>query len=155
MADEVLHADLKVSGGTKMEAALAEIAAKVRRAAVLRVGFFEDAKYPDGTSVAMVGAIQNDGAPKAGIPPRPFFSTMVAIESKNWPKAIRDLLIENDYDARKTLEIAGEGIKGQLQRYILDWSQPPNAESTIEKKGFNDPLFETGHMVNSVGAKVE
>ncbi len=39
----------------------------------LQVGWFESAKYDDGTPVAGVAAIQEFGSAKNRIPPRPFF----------------------------------------------------------------------------------
>ena len=75
-----------ISGGQKLDAALREMASKVAVPATLRVGFLENAKYPDGTPVAMVAAIQDYGAPGAGIPPRPFFRNMIADKQREWPK---------------------------------------------------------------------
>ena len=43
----------------------------------------------------------------------------------------------------------GAILAGDLQDIIEDWSQPPNAPSTIRKKGFNNPLIHTRDMVNS------
>jgi hypothetical protein len=69
----------EVKGGEKLEAALATLATKLAVPATLRVGFLENAKYPDGTPVAAVAAWQNYGT--GSIPPRPFFSNMVAQKS--------------------------------------------------------------------------
>lgn len=44
----------------------------------------------------------------------------------------------------------GDGIRGQLQTSIRDWTTPPNSPDTIAKKGFNKPLIDTSHMLNSV-----
>lgn len=122
---------VKLSGGDKLQAALEEIAKKLTTAATVEVGFLQDATYDNGTSVAMVAAIQEFGAPKAGIPPRPFFRTMIKDKSGEWPDAVSNLLIENDYDARKTLSQTGEAIKGQLQQSIVDTNGPPLSEVTL------------------------
>lgn len=144
-----------IKGGDKLEAALAELAEKVSRPGTLKVGFFENATYPDGTSVAMVAAINEYGAPSRGQPPRPFFRNMIAEKSPTWPDAIANLLKTNNYDATKTLELVGEGIKGQLVQSINELVSPPLAESTIRRKGFDKPLIDTSVMINSVGYKVE
>jgi hypothetical protein len=49
-------------GGDKLKAKLEEIAKGIKKGATLRVGFFEDATYPDGQFVANIAAIQEWGA---------------------------------------------------------------------------------------------
>jgi hypothetical protein len=146
-----------ISGGGKLEAALAEIAKDLSKAATLSVGFMENATYPDakGTLVPLVAAIQEFGAPARNIPPRPFFRNMIAEKSGEWPDAIAGLLASNEYDAEKTLMLAGEGIKGQLQQSILDTNSPPLSQATIDRKGFDKPLIDTSHMINSVDYNVK
>lgn len=144
-----------ISGGQKLDAALREMASKVAVPATLRVGFLENAKYPDGTPVAMVAAIQDYGAPGAGIPPRPFFRNMIADKQREWPKAIGDLLKANDFDAAKALDVAGAAIAGQLRQSIVDLVSPPLAPSTIRRKGFDKPLIDQGIMLNSIDHEVK
>lgn len=124
-----------VKGGDKLAAALAKISAGVSQPATLSVGFLEGATEPDGTSIPMIAAIQEFGAPKANIPPRPFFRTMVAAKSPEWPKAVADLLKANNYDAVKTLGQTGEGIKGQLQESIIDTMEPALSPVTVMLRG--------------------
>ena len=38
---------------------------------------------------------------------------------------------------------------------MIDWDNPKNAALTIKLKGFDDPLRETGRLIESVKAKVE
>jgi hypothetical protein len=114
----------------------------------------EGATYPDGTSVPMVAAIQEFGAPARNIPPRPFFRGMIAKESPNWGDQLGAALTSTQYDATRALEMMGEEIKGELTESIRDFGSPANSESTVERKGFNDPLIDTGHMVNSITARV-
>lgn len=142
-------------GGAKLEARLAEIARDLGRGAVLRVGFLENATYPDGKPVAMIAAIQDFGAPAANIPPRPFFRNMIADKQREWPAAIAGLLRTNDLDPARTLDQAGFAIGGQLRQSIIDTNTPPLAPSTIRRKGFDKPLIETSHMINSVDHEVE
>jgi hypothetical protein len=144
-----------ISGGSKLEAYLRNLAKKTDKSATLRVGFLEGATYPDGTSVPMVAAIQEFGAPSKGIPPRPYFRRMIAEKQDTWGPAIADLLKANDYDAEKTLNMAGAGIKGQLQQSIRDLTSPPLSPKTVKRKGFDKPLVDTGHMLNSVDYDVK
>lgn len=144
-----------IRGGDKMNAALAEISARIKKASVLQVGFLEGGTYPDGTSVPMVAAIQNFGAPRVGIPPRPYFSSMVAEKQDEWGPALLKLLRANAYDVELSFKTLGEGIRGQLQQSINDWTVPPLAESTVARKGFDKPLIDTSHMINSADYRVK
>lgn len=144
-----------VRGGGKFIKALESIATSLSKAKSVQVGFFENAKYPDGTSVAMVAAIQNYGAPKVGIPPRPFFSNMIAEKSPSWPAAIEANLKATNYDAELTLERVGQGIADQLKQSIRDTNSPPLKQATIDRKGFDKPLIDTAHMINSVTFQVK
>lgn len=140
----------EIKGGDKLEAALAEIAKNVTKAAKVDIGFLENSTYPDGTSVPMVAAIQEFGAPSRGIPPRPFFRNMIAAKSGEWPEAIANLLRANEYDVAATLGQAGEAVTGQLRQSIIDTNSPPLSQKTVDRKGFDKPLVDTGHMLNSI-----
>lgn len=140
------------SGGERFAAKLREIAENVGRGGVVRVGFLENAKYPKGMPVAMIALIQDMGS--GDIPPRPFFRNMIAAKQDEWPKAIADLLVDNDYDSAIALGRAGAAIAGQLRQSIIDTNTPPLSPITIRKKGFEKPLIETSHMINSVDFEV-
>jgi hypothetical protein len=118
------------------------------------VGFLSGATYPDGTSVAMVAAIQDGGAPRAGIPPRPFFRNMIKAKKGEWPAAVEQNLKATGYDINKTLQRVGEGIAGQLRQSIVDFDSVPLAPRTIARKGFDKQLVDSGHMLNSVEYQV-
>lgn len=172
----------KVIGGDKLITRLQNITRSINKASVVEVGFFAGATYPStrrpvlrkkyskrkskgiegalpgvsgGVSVPMIAAIQEFGAPRAGIPPRPFFRTMVREKQGEWPQAIADLLRANNYDAKKTLEQTGIAIKGQLQVSINEWTDPPLKPATIARKGFAKPLIDTAHLINSVDYEVK
>lgn len=88
------------------------------------------------------------------IPPRPFMRTMITKYSKDWGREAGQLLVSNNYDMDRAMHLMGERIKGQLQQTIIEFKSPPNAPSTIARKGFNDPLIDTGHMLNSVDYEI-
>ena len=176
-----------MKGGQTIKQKLADFGKKLAGAKAVRIGFLEKATYPDGKPVAMVAAIQEFGAPNAPggpIPPRPYFRNMIAKHKKEWPKAIANLLEENDYDAKVTLALVGEGVSRQLRQSIIDTMAPPLSPVTLMlRKMFGNhpeqirlrdvwearrrvaagessdgvsskPLVWTGHMLNSVGYEV-
>lgn len=93
----------------------------------------------------------NYGVPAKKIPPRPFmddfavkFERFLATELVHYID-IRD----GGISFAHAESLAGVGKK-LMERVINDWQIPPNAPSTIQRKGFNDPLVETGHMRDHV-----
>jgi len=145
-----------VSGGRRLEQALLDIAYRLgSNPQTLKVGFLQGATYPDGTPVALIAAIHNYGAPRANIPPRPFFSNMIRENAHKWPDAVSKNLKATNYSVDRTLHRLGEGIKGQLQQAIRDFAEVPLKPATIRRKGFDKQLIDTGHMLRSVAYKVE
>lgn len=156
-----------IKGGSKAVRVLEGMTRQLNSARVVRVGFLERATYPDGKPVAMIAALQNFGT--RSIPARPFFSNMIAAKRGEWPKAIANLLVANKYDAKKTLNMTGEAVGGQLRQSIVDTNAPPLAPSTLRKRGAAGvvydpadpktfrakPLVDTGHMLASVDHEVQ
>ena len=118
------------TGGEKLQAHLAQMAEKVSNASSVKVGFLEGSTYPDGTSVPMVAAINEFGAPSKGIPPRPFFRNMIAAKSGGWGAGTEMALKATNYDAGKALLIVGDGIQSQLVASIDSMTSPPNSPVT-------------------------
>lgn len=170
-----------VSGGAGFEDAMRRIGERMKSAQV-RVGFLEDATYPDGTKVAAVAALNNYGAPAAGIPPRPFFTNMVADQSPAWGDRFAQVLADAGYDPDLALERMGLGIEGQLRQAIVDMRDPANSPVTdLLKQRFptgdgvtfadvqqaradvangitaaaGKPLVWSGHLLASVDSEVE
>ena len=142
--------------GKKLEQRLDDISRNIKKASKVKVGFLEGATpYPDGTPVALVALINDFGAPSRGQPPRPFFRNMVKEKSPAWPAAVAKELVANNYDVRITLKRMGLAIAGQLRESITEGTYAPLAGSTIARKGFDKPLVDTGHMLNSVDYEVE
>jgi hypothetical protein len=139
-------------GGEKLEAALRQISQNLSKAASLKVGFLGDATYPDGTSVAMVAAVNEFGQTRVhpNQPPRPFFRRMIAENSSKWAPALAKMLAAHNYDAAVCLDLLGAEIAGELQQSIADFTSPGLAPVTIARKGFAKPLIDTGQMLNSV-----
>jgi hypothetical protein len=74
---------------------------------------------------------------------------MIEEQKPTWGKKIAAGLKATNGDGEKVLGAMGLDIQGALIQSIRDTKEPPNAPYTIKKKGFNDPLIDTGDMVNS------
>ena len=121
----------------------------------MKVGFLEGSTYPEGTSIPLVAAINEFGAPSRGQPPRPFFRRAVQENSNKWGKAAALILKSTGGDVPKTLALLGERIKGDIIKSINDLVEPTLAPSTIKRKGFDKPLIDRAIMINSVGVEVK
>jgi len=143
-----------IEGGDRLALALEDISRKLKNNENLKVGFFEDQTYEDGTPVAMIAAVQDYGSPSLGIPPRPFFRNWAREVPRYCAMRVRALLKENDFDVEKSLSILGEEMAEQLRQSILDTNEPPLADSTVRKKGSAKPLIDTWHMHDSVTFRV-
>ena len=143
------------SGGDALQKRLAELAQSLGEAKTLRVGFLEGATYPDGESVAMVAAANEFGDPGMNRPPRPFFRRMIEDKSPQWGDDIGKIAVAVKYDASTLFPLMGERIKEQLQASIREFTDPALAPSTVARKGFDKPLIETSHMLNSVDYDVK
>lgn len=148
------------SGGKFAETVVQRLDMKIKglkEPATLRVGFLEKAKYPDGTPVAMVAAIQEYGAPRAKIPPRPFFRNMIAEKKGEWPAAIAGVLMQGQLDAKVAFGRIGAAIAGQLRESITKTNQPPLSPVTLmlrKMRGDNPDLVVTGKTVGEAAARV-
>lgn len=145
----------EIKGGDRLKDFFQHLNDKLDNASSVKVGFLAEATYPDGTPVAMIAAIQEYGAPRAGIPPRPFFRNMIAAKSAEWGPAMGELLIENDFDSLRMYQLTGEAISSQLRQSIQDTNSPALAPATIKRKGFAKTLIDTGHLYQSVAYEVK
>lgn len=149
MVDNVL------TGGAKLDKHLGKIAKNAINTHELHVGFLSNATYPDGTLVAAVASWQEFGTKT--IPSRSFFRSMIKSKSPGWGKSAAKILKENNYDAMKTFQLMGMGIKGQLQQSIIDVLSPPLSPITLmlRKMKMQTPdLVITGATVGEAAARV-
>lgn len=147
----------KLVGGDRFKAAISDLSRKLAKGGTVRVGFLEGSTTANGTSLPMVAAIQNYGAPRRGIPPRPFFSNMVKDKSDSWAPALAENLKRTNYNANQTLELMGQGIAAQLQQSIIDTNSPALSPITIMLRGMraNDSsLVVTGRTVGEAARRV-
>lgn len=145
------------SGGTKLMAALGAIADRAG-AAHVRVGFLENATAPDGTPEAQIafwnefGKDGSEGEPKQ--PPRPFFRRMIADVTPQVSGWTDKALEATGMDTSKALALMGEKLQDALVESIHKLRDPPLAQSTIDRKGFDKPLIHHNDMVRSVAYEV-
>lgn len=145
-----------------------------------KAGWFESAKYEDGTQVAYVATIQEFGAhftkygAKAGdystvIPPRPFMRPTVIREILRWTELMAagaKAVLAGKSTASKVMEDIGLRAAADIARSITLVKSPPLKPSTIaaRKRARSDkktrglltkPLVDSGIMLSTVTNTVE
>jgi len=149
-------ASAKITGGTKYEAVIKAMTSRLKKSGFVEVGFLANDKYPDGTSIAMVAAIQNFGAPKKKIPPRPFMTNARLKHEKEWPKQLLTILKSNGGDQEQALGQMGAIIKDQIQEEIRETFDPPLSPITVMLRGMKSKGIKvTGKTVGIAAQRVK
>lgn len=138
-----------MSGGGKLEGRLAGMVTRLGGAKEVRIGFLEGSTESDGTSLPMIAAIQEFGAPRVGIPPRPYFRGMVKRHKGEWSGELGKVLVTQDYDSERSLRLMGERIGGELRQSIVDLTSPPLSPVTLmlRKMRAKDPDLKMNRTV--------
>lgn len=58
------------------------------------------------------------------------------------------------FSGKAKWEALGAALESMMQQDMVDLREPPNHPLTIKKKGSNNPLVDTGHLVGSVTHEV-
>lgn len=92
------------------------------------------------------------------IPERSFLRTGAVLAEEDVQKAaekfIMDVIIGKK-SAEAFLELLGEVLKERIQENAEDLRGPKNHPFTVEMKGENDPLEDSGKMIDSIEVKVK
>ena len=106
------------------------------------VGLFD----PD---LAQIGFFNEYGTVTA--PPRPFIRAGIDKNLEeyehNMANQANDMIV-NGQDLN--IEEVGKKASLDVKRYASQLKEPKNAESTIKRKGFDNPLVDTGTMIESI-----
>ena len=129
-----------------------------RRPYDVEVGFFSEARYPDskGTRTAAVAAWNEFGT--RTIPERPFFRrTLQRVRRPTeLPRLVRRMLDKRTMTlSRQAYDAIGAYAVGELQNEIVSLRHPPNAPSTVKRKGSTNPLIDTGQLRTAATWKVK
>lgn len=135
-----------------------------------KVGWFNTAKYPDGTPVAYVAAVQEFGYPEGNIPPRLGMRSTSAEKRGEWGavagKASQAVLTGKS-TGPQAMEVLGLKAAGDMRKHIAEVTTPPLKVNTVKarlagkKQGkvvsvtVAKPLVDTGHMLATLTNVVE
>lgn len=104
-------------------------------------------------TIATIAAVNEFGTADGHIPARPFLGP--AIE-EGAPKFVRVIelglpkVLAGEQPMSWLMHRVGNIAKSEVQQKITDVKTPPNARSTIARKGSDNPLIDTGALRNSI-----
>jgi hypothetical protein len=126
--------------------------------AVGLVGKAANKKHPrSGETLEDIAIINEFGA--GNVPERPFLRGTILKNKKKYRKFVRDRILRGALlkkrSTKKAVNDLGKEAVKDVRRMIDSKIPPPNAPSTVDAKGFDHPLIETGLLKSSIGFKVE
>lgn len=133
----------------------------------LRVGFFETAKYEDGTPVAYVASIQEFGS--GPIPPRPFMRPTADQHRAEWTEGFASgakAVAEGRRTPEQVFGAIGSVAAGQIGETIASITTPPLKQATVDARrrkyakgggegNLSKPLVSSGLLIASPTFEVD
>lgn len=124
------------------------------------VGLLENADPRDSEmdNVA-IGTVHEFGSSKANIPERSFIRSTVDEKERTYKKLLSKVagdVIDHKSDGplKPGLNAVGSKVKSDIRSKIRGQIPPPNAPSTISKKGSSTPLIDSGQLVQALDHEV-
>ena len=112
-------------------------------------------QYANGVTLAEVAEKNEFGGPNQ--PARPFIGPWAderrASAIEQIKAAFKEALKARTSPAQRLDQIA-QVLAGEVQQRISTGIPPPNAQSTIDRKGSSTPLIDTGQLRGSIRGKV-
>lgn len=125
-----------------------------------KVGFFESAKYEDGTPVASVAVWNEYGSPTKNQPPRPFMRPAMNNQGQ-WKTIFLSASKQawKDGNFKRPFELVAMTVQGNIKENISNLKSPalsPNTLAIRRAEGNNSdkPLMDTQYMLKSVTYEV-
>ena len=141
----------------------------------VHIGIFADAKREDGAPMLVIAAANEFGAkiPKRQarfgnlddenpggwviIPERSYLRAWFDENVDALQATMEHLIgqvVEGKISGRAALETIGGYVATHVQAYMVDLKTPPNAPSTIARKGSSNPLIDTGQLKDAITWRV-
>lgn len=118
----------------------------------VRIGF-----QSENTEIEVINRAMWNELGTVNMPSRPFMRNSIdwnIDEINRFMKEQKEVLM-NGGNAREVLENIGLFQKDLIQNEILTGDFEPNAPYTVEKKGSDHPLIDTGEMLRSVNFMIQ
>ena len=108
-----------------------------------------------GISLVELAAIHEFGSPAAGIPERSFIRRTFIEKRRELEEVITKLargVVAGKLDMRRALDILGAWASAEVKKTVTAGAHipPPLKPATIERKGSDRPLIDTGRLIGAV-----
>ena len=111
-------------------------------------------KYPDGTPVVLVAAVNNYGSQSMRIPDRDFMGAgavaAIAGDAGKVAAELVPLLNQGKITVEQILREMGPYAEASFKGVFTGVAWTPNADYTVFKKGSAQPLIDTGLLRNTL-----
>jgi len=147
-----------MTGIEQLAARMRRIAARLEKADGAAVVYgIRDVPHYSGMSAAELAAILFRGTRDGRIPARDFFADAEDEIRRQAPQLCRRAArrIIRGLTVRQALEPLRAFCEDAIRDSMDNFKIPPNAPSTIRRKGRDDPLDDTGDLIDAAGAEIE
>lgn len=142
------------NGATKIVRELGKRGPGVRVGVLGEKGGAQHKGSPAGITVAEIAEIHEFGL---GVPERSWLRDWIDANTRQIADRIRREeaeVVKGKRTREQAIKRLGVWIQGEIQQRIADGIPPPNAPSTIAKKGSSKPLIDTGQLRQSITHKI-
>ena len=150
----MIRPTISMAGRQQVEQAMKDLAKRLERDQRVLVGVPEGAgSYEDGLTIATIAAVNNFGSADGRIPKREFLQPAIEEGAPVYRRLAEVMLpkvLSGEMEMRTLLEQLGDLAEGHVKLKIDEIRTPPNARSTIAKKGSDNPLIDEGTLRQSI-----
>jgi len=124
-----------------------------------KVGWFENSFYPDGTPVAYVMAIQEQGSPANSIPSRSFFRSTAIEKDAEWrdvANKVSKRVLEGKMTPLEAMEAIALKAEGDVAHKISTIEEPPLSKITLGVRKYKQMGKKvTGATIGEIARKLD
>lgn len=134
-----------------------------------KAGWFQEARYPDGTPVAYIASVHEFGSVKNKTPPRSVLRAAASENSQAWVSLVESgakAVINGNASAQQVFEGLGQQAAGDARKVLSQIQEPAIAPETIKARqrklaggqkvgNLNKPLVETSVMLGTLRNETE
>ena len=124
-----------------------------------RAGWFESARYDDGTPVAKVALWQEYGVPERGIPPRPFLRPTIDARTDEWTEDAAQVVkgvLAGKINAEQGMTVIAQKAAADIRQTISRVDSPPLSPITLLLRQWRkDGKTITGRTVGEAAQAVQ
>jgi hypothetical protein len=121
----------------------------------LLVGIVDDSEHPSGKTVSEIAMNHEFGI---GVPQRSWLRDFFDFHLGDITPEMVDLgkkIFNKKIPVEKALDAWGKHLVRKMKQRIQSGIGPPNSKQTIDRKGSDTPLIETGTFLNHISYKIE